>query len=396
MNSLMNAFPPQGRTAATAKGYSDIPDDADRAAQRARIVAWVWGVVQVLAGFGLGFAVGRFVPDPMAAQLLKTLLPFTGVLFGVGHIVREYQTDAVLRREMRAIKRDILAWQTSAQNLYKDTAQQLLALEVADLKTLLPVFNSYIACGSNDRFGHRDRLLGQLRLELDEIARGRWELDGDDYYAWLKHRLVERIPREVLAISLRPLSVYATDAREKNFINNNSLAVVKGTQITRVFILSESELISKDARSVVRSQFVDSGVKCYVAWKAQIGPDAVRKLAGGGLSIYDDEELFHDQSYFEHILGDQSASQTSRPVRPRAIVFSNAHPQFQVLRQVFRHVLENTVDPAQRDRSGIDAYHWVCGYVLAWAEGNSAVSDSDREELRRELNSLVRLQLPAT
>jgi hypothetical protein len=369
-------------------------DIARRKGGRHQIMIWVWGSVQI--GVSLLVAIvllPNVSSDATLISVLRPLIAIVGSIVGVSFIIFQYQINSVVKKEIEALNTAGRAERQRYKDDMEQTVRQGVSAELHDLRKLLPIFDAYLSIGGGDSYGARDRILNDARHLLEEAARGKIELEGDAYYDWLKERLVNRRPEIVRAISCRPLSVYSVDPREKNFIRDNIDAIKKGTAISRIFVLDEPEIMDLATRSVLKDHFCNSRARCFVAWKERLSCPLREKLEGGGMSIYDNDHVFFDQSYFAMRLGEErgiGGVVSGSEVIPKACVYSVGHAEFSNLINIYNNLLNNFVDPALKDVDCNAAYKAICEHVLSWGAANSAV-DSALQELRDEISALEKL-----
>ncbi len=85
---------------------------------------------------------------------------------------------------------------------------------------------------------------------------------------------------------------------------------------------------------------------CFVAWFDEVPRDLINTFRGGGISIYDDEEVFYDRSFFRY-----EADNDTRPIpwldsKLEAVVYRRPHPMFVELKRK-RDLLFDQYVPAQ-------------------------------------------------
>lgn len=112
------------------------------------------------------------------------------------------------------------------------------------------------------------------------------------------------------------------------------------------------------------------------------------RLQGGGLSIYDTEQVFFDRSYFAVKVGDERGTLEKRQeVVPRATIYNPSHQEFSRLVRIYDTLFSSFVAPDVKTLKGLGAYQWCCQALLSWASSTSQPDDKI-EELRDELGSL--------
>jgi len=360
------------------------------AAERARKIVWIVSVLEAVVAVLIGVFASKIFTNGNVAQVVSVVLPFIGVIFGVSYVALDWHMDGVIRKELSNI--DLLGeeWKSRIESSLLTEISSVVSRETTEFRTLLPFINSYFECAAQDSFNHRETILERATDQFDALTRGELELEDEDYYDWLRHRLGDNRPAAVRAVSRRPLDVYVSDPREINFIQNNLAAIEAGTKITRVYIANEADFLDRRHRKVISAQFLQGRVECFLIWESRLRPGTLSRFAGGGLSIYDNDEVFYDRSYLAHTVGESSAMQSS-PLQPRASVYSKVHPRFKEFVTLYESLLNNSVLPAHRKCPQSEVYLAVLEDLLEWLKVQSSPDPQTITEIEQEIADVKKL-----
>jgi hypothetical protein len=279
-----------------------------------KTVVFAIAALEVFITIAAGFLARSSFADPRVGSALGFCIWFAGGLMTLNAVIFQFRLDAAVQRELRAV----------------------IGEESDRTRRVLSIFNTYHSIGHPDVRKYRDEVLNTALTKLEGLNRGEVEVEGDEYYAWLNDKI--RQAKTVQAVSCRPLRVYNEDNREKNWAHENLAAANRGTQITRIFILECNELVSSDVRALLRRLILDSSVKAFVVWRDEVDKQVLRRMLGGGFSIYDNEVVFWDRSYFEKDVGitDGTPLTSIKPLVPRASIFCKPNATVSDYINIFR------------------------------------------------------------
>ena len=292
------------KLAETKSSWTDSP----------KTVVLAIAAIEVFITVAAGFLARSTFADPRVGSALGFCIWFAGGLITLNAVLFQFRLDAAVQRELHAV----------------------MGEESERTRRVLSIFNTYHSIGHPDVRKYRDEVLNTALVKLEGLNRGEVEVEGDEYYAWLNEKI--RQAKTVQAVSCRPLRVYNEDNREKNWAHANADAAKRGTQINRIFILEWSELLSLDIRVLLRRLILDSSVKAFVVWRDEVDKQVLKRMVGGGFSIYDNEVVFWDRSYFEKDVGVLEGTPVTsvKPLVPRASIFCKPNANVSDYMNIFR------------------------------------------------------------
>lgn len=292
---------------------------------------------------------------------------FIGFAIGLNFIFLQLKIDALLQREVRSI----------------------IKKEAQKTNDAITFFDAYFKIEVGSDFKFKEDIVASAKNKLNALARGIAEVEGEDYYNWLEHRLRVRKPQSVRAISYRPLIFYSENPREKNFISTNEEAVRNGVKIKRIFVVKEEEVIEPIARTVLKSQLLNPSIENYVVWSSHVPLSLLNHFVGGGLSIYDNDEVFFDKSYFESRLSSPHNSDWSATnVIPKAAIYFSICDRFASNISKYENI-EKYIDPELQRASGNKKYCALLHHLVSWIDMNYPEKHKkQRANLESEINDI--------
>ncbi|KAF0246869.1 MAG: hypothetical protein FD180_228 [Planctomycetota bacterium] len=310
-----------------------------------------------LAATFIAAFVARANVDPRISAAVTICISLGGTLMTLTGIAIQLRLDAIVRNE-------------------SNTLIARIDDETRHLRHALSLFNTYHQVSHEDLLKYRDDALKSALNTLNDLTRGQAEVEGSEYYSWLNRKMKSR-PRTVRAVSFRPLSVYADDPREANWALANTQAAEAGTKISRIFILDHSVLVPTKARSLLTHLVLNSRTSAFVVWRSRVHQGLLKQLFGGGFSIYDDDVVFYDRSYFQLEIGvnDPAGLQPQSPIIPRATMYCKPHPEYQKYETMFEE-LEDLVPHAAK--TGPKA---SCANILSAIDGYLTTAHGSLEDL---------------
>jgi hypothetical protein len=198
-----------------------------------------------------------------------------------------------------------------------------LKSEFEKVRGVLEILETYMKIRDPDLIGFKESELERLATRFDEYLKGEARVESDEYYKWLVGKVRQRV-KSVKAVSVRPEEIYSQDDREQNWIIANLEAAKRGTHIERIFVSTKPSLLRAENRDVILTHLKTVNMVAHLIWKNSLSDSVLHDLVGGGVSIYDDNTVFWDQSYFYREIAYASESGTKRIV-PRAIIFRPPH-----------------------------------------------------------------------
>lgn len=221
-------------------------------------------------------------------------------------------------------------------------------------------------------------------LEIQRAATGHLKiLDSSTYYDWLRRRLQIEQTRasRVRVISTRPLEVFLRDENEREFMEWNRLAHDAGTVITRIFVISRSDILERERRSAL-SAALQSTTMILVAWADDVELYC-GDLTGGGMSLWDNVEAFYDRTYF--VDPDSENDVYDSPMKYRRLLIRGAsadiyfgnHEQVPMSVEKF-----DSVSRIAKNSFGENpAYETILSNWLSWAESRASKSTRLEQEI---------------
>lgn len=265
---------------------------------------------------------------------------FVVFLIGPAVAIVGYCIDRVLEARMEVLIEGKIARQEREFRSIPTLVSHALSDNVEDIKSSMHFISSYLECTKElDPYERAPRILAELRDKMAKLVTGEFEVEGDEYYTWLKSRLERKRAATVRAISHRKVSNYKTDHRESEFLEANKHAAGARTTITRIFALQDSELADPTTWEELYTGFVCTKMIIHFVFYDELPGECTRWLMGGGLSIYDKEEAFYDKSF----LGSPPLVADLKLI-PKAAIYFNRHPFFGDLVKAFEDVYELTRD----------------------------------------------------
>jgi len=208
-----------------------------------------------------------------------------------------------------------------------------LRSEFEKVRSVLQILDTYMQIRDPDLIGFKEAELERLATRFDEYLNGEAKVEDGEYYRWLGEKLAQKL-QSVKAVSVRPEEVYSEDDREHNWLAANLDAAKNGTHIERIFVSTKRSLLCARHREVILTHLRTRNMVAHILWKDILNDTVLHDLVGGGLSIYDDNTVFWDQSYFYREVAYRSEAGMKRII-PRATIYRPPHAKVTALANMY-------------------------------------------------------------